>query len=114
MATKKTKPKPELKKEIEEQPEEVSTVNFEKLAGQVRNLDIKLSQHLRQRHPAGPAKPAPSKKQRTYVVQAGDSLSQIAKALLGNAGRFREISAINKIKNPDSIFEGQELIIPAD
>ena len=51
---------------------------------------------------------------RTYTVVAGDSLSKIAKKLLGNATRWREIHALNKdvIKNPDLIHPGQVLKIP--
>lgn len=51
---------------------------------------------------------------RTYTVQAGDNLSKIAKALLGDASRWRDIFEANKdtIRNPDVIRVGQELIIP--
>jgi nucleoid-associated protein YgaU len=53
--------------------------------------------------------------QRTYVVQAGDSLSKIAKELLGDAGRWPEIHELNKdqIADPNVIRVGQELKIPA-
>jgi nucleoid-associated protein YgaU len=51
---------------------------------------------------------------RTYTVVAGDNLSKIAKKLLGNANRWREIHELNKdlIKNPDLIRPGQVLKIP--
>ena len=51
---------------------------------------------------------------RTYTVVAGDSLSKIAKKLLGNANRWREIHELNKdtVKNPDVIHPGQVLKIP--
>ena len=51
---------------------------------------------------------------RTYTVVAGDSLSKIAKKLLGNAARWKEIHALNhdQIKNPDLIRPGQVLKIP--
>ena len=51
---------------------------------------------------------------RTYTVVAGDSLSKIAKKLLGNASRWKEIHALNQdvIKNPDLIHPGQVLKIP--
>lgn len=51
---------------------------------------------------------------RTYTVAAGDSLSKIAKKLLGNANRWPEIHRVNKdvIKNPDLIHPGQVLKIP--
>lgn len=51
----------------------------------------------------------------TYVVKAGDSLSKIAKALLGDANRWQEIYEANKatIKDPNVLSVGQELVIPA-
>jgi LysM repeat protein len=51
---------------------------------------------------------------KTYTVKSGDSLSKIAKELLGDANRWREIYKANedKIKNPDLIYPGQELVIP--
>lgn len=50
----------------------------------------------------------------TYVVKSGDSLSKIAKDLLGDAGRWPEIFEANKdqIKDRDLIHPGQELTIP--
>ena len=62
--------------------------------------------------PAPKPTPAPD---RTYTVAAGDSLSKIAKKLLGNANRWHEIHELNKdtIKNPDLIRPGQVLKIPA-
>lgn len=54
-------------------------------------------------------------KSRTYVVKAGDSLSKIAKEVLGDAGRWQEIFEANKdqIKDPNLIRPGQELRIPS-
>jgi nucleoid-associated protein YgaU len=52
---------------------------------------------------------------RTYVVQSGDSLSKIAKELLGDAKRWPEIYEANKAlvgDNPNLIHPGQKLIIP--
>ncbi|MCJ7550751.1 MAG: LysM peptidoglycan-binding domain-containing protein [Anaerolineae bacterium] len=53
-------------------------------------------------------------KARTYVVQPGDSLSKIAKQVLGDAGRWPEILEANKdqISNPNMIRVGQELRLP--
>jgi len=52
---------------------------------------------------------------RTYVVKSGDSLSKIAKEILGDAGRWPEIFEANKdkIEDPDLIYPGQELDIPS-
>jgi nucleoid-associated protein YgaU len=55
------------------------------------------------------------KQERTYTVMKGDSLSKIAKALMGDATKWRAIYEANKdkIKNPDLIYPGQVLKIPA-
>jgi nucleoid-associated protein YgaU len=52
---------------------------------------------------------------RTNVVKSGDSLSKIAKELLGDAGRWPELFEANKdkIKDPNLIYPGQELDIPS-
>jgi LysM repeat protein len=48
-----------------------------------------------------------------YTVQSGDTLSSIAEAELGSQDRWQEIARANDIENPDRIFEGQKLTIPA-
>jgi nucleoid-associated protein YgaU len=50
-----------------------------------------------------------------YVVKAGDSLSAIAKEILGDANRWKEIWEANKeaVPDPNVIRVGQELLIPA-
>jgi len=63
------------------------------------------------------AKPAPDAappKVETYTVQAGDSLSKIAKKLYGDGNKWRVIFEANQdiIKNPDLIHPGQTLKIP--
>jgi nucleoid-associated protein YgaU len=52
--------------------------------------------------------------ERTYTVVKGDSLSKIAKALMGDARKWRAIHEANKdtIKNPDLIYPGQVIKIP--
>jgi nucleoid-associated protein YgaU len=49
-----------------------------------------------------------------YEVQAGDSLSKIAKHVYGDASRWKEIWEANKaeIPNPDLIHPGQQLSMP--
>lgn len=59
----------------------------------------------------GEAAPTPSK----YIVQSGDYLIKIAKAVYGDSSRWREIYDANREligSNPDLIFPGQELDIP--
>jgi len=60
--------------------------------------------------PSAPAKPAP----KIHTVVAGDTLSAIAKKYYGKAGEYMKIFEANKdkLKNPDQIKPGQELVIP--
>jgi LysM repeat protein len=48
-----------------------------------------------------------------YTVKAGDTLAAIAEAELGSRDRWQEIAMANNLENPDRIFEGQTLTIPA-
>lgn len=52
----------------------------------------------------------------TYTVQAGDSLSKIAKAAYGDAAKWKVIYESNKavIKNPSVIYKNQQLVLPQD
>ena len=64
---------------------------------------------------APPAGAAPAAAAKTYTVQAGDTLSKIAKAQLGNAGEYMKIFEANRdqLNDPDKIKPGQVLKIPA-
>lgn len=48
---------------------------------------------------------------RTYTVQSGDTLWNIAQSQLGDGARFREIIAINGLLS-DTIYPGQVLQLP--
>lgn len=50
-----------------------------------------------------------------YDVKSGDTLSKIAKQFYGDANRYHEIFEANRpmLKNPDEIYPGQKLRIPA-
>ena len=52
--------------------------------------------------------------EKTYTVQAGDTLSKIAKQHLGDAGAYMDIFNANKdqLSDPDKIKPGQVLKIP--
>lgn len=59
--------------------------------------------------------PTPVKSEaRTYTVVKGDTLSNIAKSMYGNANKWRKIYEANTdiIKDPDVIHPGQVLKIP--
>jgi nucleoid-associated protein YgaU len=53
---------------------------------------------------------------KTYTVKAGDNLQKIAKQLLGDASKWKEIYEANKdlIKDPNVINVGMELEIPGE
>jgi LysM repeat protein len=61
-----------------------------------------------------PAQPAAPQGGKTYTVQAGDTLSKIAKEHLGNANAYMQIFEINKdqLSDPDKIKPGQVLKLP--
>ena len=50
-----------------------------------------------------------------YIVVSGDSLSKIAKREYGNANEWNRIYEANRdlLKDPDKIYPGQKLKIPA-
>ena len=53
--------------------------------------------------------------EKVYVVVAGDSLSKIAQKQYGKANDWNRIYEANRdvIKDPDKIYPGQKLRIPA-
>jgi nucleoid-associated protein YgaU len=65
---------------------------------------------------SGASSTAPAAKAyEAYVVKSGDSLSKIAKQHYGNANEWKRIFEANTdvIKDPNKIFPGQKLKIPA-
>ena len=58
---------------------------------------------------------APAPASTMYEVQPGDSLSKIAKAHYGDPMKYKEIFEANQpmLKDPNVIFPGQTLRIPA-
>lgn len=59
-----------------------------------------------------PAPVVTPKQNQTYVVKAGDTLSTIAKNLLGDASRFKEVATLNGITDPNKIKVGVSLKLP--
>ncbi|MEO7855234.1 MAG: peptidoglycan-binding protein LysM [Rubrivivax sp.] len=57
----------------------------------------------------------PADESRWHLVQKGDTLSKIAKEMYGNANLYPKIFEANKpmLKDPDKIYPGQLLRIPA-
>jgi nucleoid-associated protein YgaU len=63
---------------------------------------------------SGSSSTAPSS-EKTYEVKSGDTLSKIAKQQYGSVSEWRRIFEANKdiLKDPDKIYPGQILKIPA-
>jgi nucleoid-associated protein YgaU len=63
---------------------------------------------------AATAKPTGTAQPTTYTVKAGDTLSKIAKELLGNANSYMEIFELNRdqLSDPNKIQPGQVLKVP--
>jgi nucleoid-associated protein YgaU len=74
------------------------------------NADIQV---VAQPQPVGTSGPAAAA--RTYTVQAGDTLSKIAKEHLGSANAYMKIFEANRdqLSDPDKIKPGQVLKLPA-
>lgn len=64
--------------------------------------------------PAPKAQPSPAPNARTYTVQSGDTLSDIAQRTYGNAGEWLKIFEANQnvLGNPDVIFPGTVIVLP--
>lgn len=59
-----------------------------------------------------PAEPPASSTARLYVVQSGDSMSSIALAHYGSAGKWIDIAQANPRVDPNRLSVGQELRLP--
>lgn len=61
-----------------------------------------------------PAVTEPSSATRTYTIIKNDSLWKIAKKQLGDGNRWKEIHELNKgkIKDPDALIPGTQIMIP--
>jgi nucleoid-associated protein YgaU len=62
---------------------------------------------------SGAAKPAAAAGGRTYVVQSGDTLGEIASRELGSAARWTEIQKLNPTIDPSRLAVGTKLTLPA-
>lgn len=53
--------------------------------------------------------------QRTYTIEKGDTLSAVAQRFYGKAKYWRQIHEANRdtIDNPDRVFPGQTIVLPA-
>ncbi|MGH7891727.1 MAG: LysM peptidoglycan-binding domain-containing protein [Thermodesulfobacteriota bacterium] len=80
-------------------------------ADQYGNSDVSDQQSENYRQDSTPDKYSAESGQ--YTVKSGDTLASIAEEQLGSQDKWQEIASANNIENPDRIFEGQTLTIPA-
>lgn len=80
----------------------------------VMNFAIAPEQPVPAAAPPEAERPAAPPQAKTYTVQSGDCLWNIAKKQLGDGGRWKEIHNLNldKISNPNLIHPGQVLTLP--
>lgn len=83
---------------------------FNSIDSSYNDLDLQVS--AQQQY----AQASDTQQQQTYTVQSGDSLWKIAKNHYGDGSHYMQIFYANrdKIKDPDMIQVGQELVIPPD
>jgi len=77
---------------------------------------VKATLQAKELEPVLPEEPRPksSGSGKSYTVKKGDTLSLIARKFYGDAGQWKKIYQANhsKIKNPNILISGTELIIP--
>ncbi len=78
------------------------------------SADIRVKPGAPAAAPSPAAAPAQAAGPATYTVKSGDTLSGIAKQLLGSAGEYMQIFNANRdqLSDPDKIQPGQVLKIP--
>lgn len=52
-----------------------------------------------------------AKREKIYIVNAGESLFTIARKVLGNGYKYQDIAKDNNISDPDILITGQKLVI---
>lgn len=85
------------------------TITIRNHAGLTRNCNIKITK-VKKPTPPPPKPPAWPK---SYTVKSGDSLSQISYKFYGDMMKYWKIANYNNISNPNLIYPGQHLKIPA-
>ena len=86
------------------------------MAGNVKDVE-KVTNEIQVAEGAGnaPRELGGSKGNQYYEIKSGDTLSAIAKQFYGDASQYPKIFEANRevIKDPNKIFVGQKIIIPA-
>ena len=84
------------------------------MAGNVKGVERVVADDLVAPAPEPEAAPAPQDE--IYEIKSGDTLGKIAKHYYGNASKYVKIFEANQdiIENPDRIYPGQKIRIPAE
>jgi nucleoid-associated protein YgaU len=88
-----------------------------KVWDEIKRIDAGLSDITADISVQPQAQPAAAKaQQKTYTVKAGDTLSKISREFYGDGHEYMRIFYANrdKLRDPDLIKVGQELVIPPD
>ncbi|HZF43522.1 MAG TPA: peptidoglycan-binding protein LysM [Sphingomonadaceae bacterium] len=95
-------------------PDEATRRKLVMIAGNTRHVDSVDDSAIQPAQAAPTQVAAPVAQMRTYTVESGDTLSKIAKEMLGNANAYPKIFELNTpmLKDPDDIYPGQVLIVP--
>ena len=97
-------------------PDEATRRKLMVITGNVHGIDqVDDQMQPQQAAAAAAATPAASAPPRVHTVESGDTLSKIAKHYYGDPNQYPKIFQANTpmIKDPDEIYPGQVLLIPA-
>jgi len=83
------------------------------IAGNVKGVEKVVADELTAPAPEPQAEPEPEDE--IYEIKSGDTLGKIAKQYYGSASKYMKIFEANRdiIDNPDRIYPGQKIRIPA-
>lgn len=90
----------------------LASKEYDDLLSKFDSLDDRLTALEERVNLASPKSSKQPMRTRSYTVQPGDTLSQIAQRFLGQAGRFKEIVRLNNLQDPNRIYVGQVLKLP--
>lgn len=85
------------------------------IAGNVKGVESVDGDRISVAGAAPAAESAPARRSTYYTIQSGDTLSKIAKAHYGDPNAYPKIFDANRevIGDPDKIYPGQQIRIPA-
>lgn len=92
---------------------QISLKQYREYGTKAVNIDTSASTATIQQNRTAETSPAP-KSQQIYVVKQGDCLWNISKKYYGDGSKYGKIQSANsEVTNPNQLYVGQKLIIPA-